>query len=181
MRSTEFVKERIKMGLANVSLQNDAKFSELKFDEYIKTHTSEEFQKKFVDNKCSLKHENVITMIDGQKVTGDVIVDVIYDENADFEYFTTERCTCDGTFIFMGELIEDVFLKVINIQTTNNEKVPDGFIKNIFDYEIVYTVGNFVLCYEDGDFGTEEKPWLYSRFTVMLPIKFDIVKKNKGE
>ena len=27
------------------------------------------------------------------------------------------------------------------------------------------------------DFGTEEKPWMKSRFTVMLPIKFNVNKK----
>ena len=36
MKSIEFVKERIRNGFVDLSLQEDAKFSELKFEEYIK-------------------------------------------------------------------------------------------------------------------------------------------------
>ena len=176
MKSTEFVKERIANKFANVPLQDDATFTELRFDDYIKINTTEEFQKGFVDNRYQIKYENTKAIVNGKEVTGDIIANILYDENADFEYFTMERCTCDGTLIFMDELIEKVFLKVIRIQTVNNEKVPDGFDENPFLYDLEYTVGNFVICDEYGDFGTEEKPWLRSRFTVMLPIKFDVVK-----
>lgn len=178
MKSIEFVKERIASGLANLNLQNDAKFTELRFDDYIKTHTKEEFQNGFIDNKCQFKYKNTKAIVDGKEVTGDIIVNILYDENANFEYFTMERCICDGTLIFIDELIQKVFLKVMQIQTVNNEKVPDGFNENPFIYELVYTVGNFVICDEYGDFGTEEKPWLKSRFTVMLPIKFDVIKRG---
>lgn len=45
---------------------------------------------------------------------------------------------------------------------------------------IIYTVGDFVLTEEFGDeFTTKEKPWMQSRFTAMLPIKFDVVKNGE--
>lgn len=180
MGAIEFVKERIKSELTNIPLQDDAKFSEFKFNDFIKTRTIEEFQNGFIDNKCKVKYENSKVIVGGKEVTGDIIVNILYDENAKskFESFIMERCTCDGTLIFMDELIQKVFLKLMQIQTINNEKVPDDFNENPFIYEILYTVGNFVICDEYGDFGTEEKPWLKSRFTVMLPIKFDIIKSN---
>lgn len=155
MKSIEFVKQRIKSGFSNVPLQEETKFMELKFDDLLKLYTKEEFQKWFIDNKCQLKYEN-----------------------ADFEYFTMERCVCDGILIFIGELIGKVLLKVIQIQTVNNDKMPEDFNRNQFNYDILYTVGNFVICDEYWDFGTDDKPWLYSRFTVMLPIKFEIVKRR---
>lgn len=65
-----------------------------------------------------------------------------------FEYFTMERCICDGTLIFIEELIEKVLLKVIQIQTVNNDKIPEDFNRNPFNYDILYTVGNFVICDE---------------------------------
>lgn len=40
--------------------------------------------------------------------------------------------------------------------------------------------GNFVLAEEFGDqFATKEKPWMKSRFTAMLPIKFNVVRNEE--
>lgn len=97
MKSIEFVKQRIKSGFANVPLHEETKFMELKFDDLLKLYTKEEFQKGFIDNKCQLKYENAKAVLDSKEVTGDVIVNILYDENADFEYFNMERCICDGT------------------------------------------------------------------------------------
>lgn len=178
MKSIKFVKQRIISGYANVPLQNNAKFTELKFDDYVRSRTKEDFQKGFVDNKYQIKYKKCKAVVDSKEIIGDIVANILYDENADFEYFTMRRCTCDGTLLFMDELIQKVFLNVMQIQTVNNDKVPEDFNKNPFDYEIFYTVGNFVLCDEYGEFGTDEKPWLHSRFTVMLPIKFDMTKRS---
>lgn len=177
MKSIEFVKERIRNRFVDLSLQENAKFSELKFEEYINSNTAEEFRKSFVDGECKLIL-NSKAEVNGEKLTGDFVINIRHDENTDFEYFTMERCTCDGTLIFMLELVERVFMKVLRCKTINNEKVPSDFNNNPFDYEICYTVGDFVICDEYGDFGTKEKPWMKSRFTVMLPIKFDMRKKR---
>lgn len=45
MKSIEFVKQRIVSGYANVPLQNDAKFIEFKFDDYVRSRTKEDFKK----------------------------------------------------------------------------------------------------------------------------------------
>ena len=35
---------------------------------------------------------------------------------------------------------------------------------------IEFTIGNLILLTEHGDFGTEEKPWLRERNTILLPV-----------
>lgn len=99
-----------------------------------------------------------------------------YDPNAEFEYFTMERCICDGTYGFYIELAANCLDKVIHFQTYNRNKAPENITEEwLADKTLTYTIGDFVLAEEFSDeFGTKEKPWLKSRFTVMLPIKFEV-------
>ena len=171
MKSIEFVKKRIADGEANVPLQNDAHFYETTFSDYINMFCSQELIEEFeITNgiKIALPSKDFKSYIP---------VYITYDEDASFEYFTMDRCVCDGTIAFMTDLMKDCFNKIVGLQTCNIKKLPSDFQENPFKYEISYTVGNFVCCEEFGDFGTEEKPWINSRFTVMLPIKFDIKEK----
>lgn len=96
-----------------------------------------------------------------------------YNENTDFGYFTMERCCCDGTFVFYQELIKRVLLKLLNFNTCDKGvDIPD----NLYGHEVKYILGNFVLTHEYGnEFSTEEKPWIKSRLSVMLPIKFEVI------
>ena len=100
-----------------------------------------------------------------------------HDPDADFEYFTMQRCNCDGTFVFFQKLMGECIDKIIHLKTCNvNKEIP----KDLTGYSIVYTVGDFVLAEEFGkEFATKEKPWLKTRFTAMLPIKFDVVKNRE--
>ena len=172
MKSIEFVKKRIADGEANVPLKNDVHFYETTFSDYVNMFCSQELIEEFeITNSIKL----VFPSKDFKYYTP---VYLTYDEDADFEYFTMERCVCDGTLAFMTDLMRDCFNKIVGLQTCNVTKIPSDFQENPFKYEISYIVGNFVCCEEFGDFGTEEKPWMKSRFTVMLPIKFDIKEKK---
>ena len=55
-------------------------------------------------------------------------------------------------------------------------EVPDD--KDFFNsHHIKYTIGNIVCCTEySEEFATKDKPYLTSRYTALLPIKFEIVK-----
>ena len=88
-----------------------------------------------------------------------------------------QRCNCDGTFVFFQDLMGECIDKIIHLKTCNvNKEIP----KDLTGYSIIYTVGDFVLAEEFGDeFATKEKPWMQSRFTAMLPIKFDVVKNGE--
>ena len=175
MKSTEFVKKRIADSEANVSLQNDAQFCETKFNDYINMFGSQKLIEEFeLSNSIKLA-------LPSKDLKSYIPIYITYDEDADFEYFTMVRCVCDGTLAFMTDLMKDCFNKVVNFQTCNITKIPSDFQEDSFKYAVSYTVGNFVCCEEFGDFGTEEKPWMKSRFTVMWPIKFDIKEKeNEG-
>lgn len=98
-----------------------------------------------------------------------------YNPNAAFDYFTMERCSNDGTLMFIDELIYKVFAKVITLQTTLKSEMTDNVVNNLDKATFNYTIGNFIVMSEHGkEFATEEKPWMLSRFTVALPIKMNI-------
>ena len=114
--------------------------------------------------------------------TNDEEIDIAieYNEDESFEYFTNETVICDGTLIFFNELINKVISKVVQCGTYNIYTAPKDFKNNLSNYKIKYIIGNLVLATEHGDkFSTKEKPWMKSRFTVMLPIKVEYIKKER--
>lgn len=110
---------------------------------------------------------------------GKIISELYYDINVDFNYFTMSRNINDGTLLFMQTAIEDVLNKVMSTVTYNKKimsEVPNNkdFINS---HHLKYTIGNIVCCTEHNEeFATKEKPYLTSRYTALLPIKFEIVK-----
>lgn len=169
MKSLSFVKSRIESGNCNnMNINNYKSAHEYNFSNFINT-CSPNIQSCFEDD---------IFMIILRSEKGEVNVTINHDPNAEFEYFTMESCRCDGTLCFMQELMESIILKLFQIKTVNIETTPDNIQESLWDYNLEYTVGNFVLNQEFGDFGTEEKPWMQSRFTAMLPIKCKWVLKD---
>ena len=185
-KSTDFVKYRIDNGLADIFFNEDSKFLERKFNEYLNAYfhapaPNNYFTNEFINlvKKVNKNEWNITyTAKTDDGIIGDISVFVKYDENAEFEYFTMERCVCDGTLLFLYEQGAIIINKIFTLSTFNKEKITNDYENNPFNYDFYYTVGNFVVCDEHGDFGTKEKPWMRSRFTTMLPIKFDIKKKG---
>lgn len=99
-----------------------------------------------------------------------------YDPDSEYEFFVRSRCICDGTYGFFIELAANCLDDVIHFQTFSKNKVPENITEEwLADKTVVCTIGDFVFAEEFSDeFGTKEKPWLKSRFTVMLPIKFEV-------
>lgn len=94
-------------------------------------------------------------------------VEISFDANADFDYFTSDTCIHDGTLYFIREAMNRCVRKVSLAQTYN---------KNVGEPQngdsIKYVVGNFVVLNEyDGDFVPTDRPWLRERTTVLLPLK----------
>ena len=110
---------------------------------------------------------------------GKIISELHYDIDTDFNYFTMSRNINDGTLLFMQTVIEDVLNRVMTAATCNKKimlEVPNDkdFLNS---HHIKYTIGNIVCCSEYSEkFATNEKPYLTSRYTAILPIKFEIVK-----
>ena len=105
------------------------------------------------------------------------LTSITYNPNAEFEYFTMQRCTCDGTLIFYNDLMEEILRSLASGETYNKEKEPNDFANHLADYDRIYEIGDLVFGDEfNKKFGIKEKPWMQSRFTVFLPIKMDFVK-----
>lgn len=165
-KSLEFVKERIASGQCN-GMENN------KYESMIEQDIRELFTVVTCTKNGTILAD--IPYLKGDKPYFNVIIK--RDPNADFEYFTMQRCNCDGTFVFFQNLMGECIDKMIHLKTCNvNKEIP----KDLTGYAIIYTVGDFVLAEEFGDeFATKEKPWMRSRFTAMLPIKFDVVKNGE--
>lgn len=160
--SINFCKQRAEENSFN--FLSDAKFTETNSYEILKTMLNDPSK----DISSILK--------DGLKIADNV--KVIYDPEADFDYFTNYQCRNDGTLLFTLQAQQEVVLNVMNLKTHCISKVPDNFVENFGDYDVTYTIGNIVsVCEHSDEFGTEEKPWMTQRDTAMLPIKFDVKKR----
>ena len=151
--------------------------------EFVKKRITDGFTKMNLDDFESLSEYNVLEILseyldkNGEyKVMLDNNFNIILkvDSDATFDYFTMKSCRCDGTMMFYNQLMVDCLNNILSCGTyPNNVTLPEDLSNKTF----IYTVGNFVLGheYDEQKFKTEEKPWIYSRFTAMLPIKFEII------
>lgn len=167
MKSLEYIKNRIatgETGLTNIDFDD---LSETSFKDIFK----QMYQHDFPDcNKVEIKMKD-----------GTIISEIIYDPDAEFNYFSMERSTHDGTFFFIGETINNLLMKVFRCGTYNKavlDEVPDS--DEYFNtHHFKYTIGDIVLGTEyDGDFVPEDKKWMRERTTAMLPIKFEVVSNR---
>lgn len=175
-KSLEFVRDRIKSGMCN-GMENNKyeRFFECQdsFPECFNNILSYPYMQ---ENKLRFK---LNASVGGTQKQGELGISVEYNPDAQFEYFTMERRQCDGTLIFYKELMGRAVEKILGLQTINVNNKPLDFDINPFIYNVEYTVGNFVIGMEYGDeFSTEEKSWMKSRFSIMLPIKCEFVRKN---
>lgn len=101
---------------------------------------------------------------------GNTTLEITYDPEADFQYYTTSTSRHDGTSIFVANNMVKCLEKVLYAQTYY---APAGIPKNLDGATLYYTIGNFVVCNEYGEqFAPKDKRWMQQRTTVMLPIKY---------
>ena len=160
--------------------------------DYMKT--KEKFENFFLDN-ATIQEENLMdflkNLLEKNKeilnydldagmcswwINEDLILRAKYSPKAEFNGYFVETVRCDGTYLFFAELIN----KVVGYMLSGY--IPQGyqhcFIENV-PMEITYYVGNAVLSEEHGDFGTEDKPWMNSRFTAFLPYKVEVKPQKR--
>lgn len=168
--SLKFIQDRIASGLCNGMGNNQYEY----MHEINLLEVLQYYPKLFSDDKNVYEHTlSDVTMTD-TNLKGNIEIWVKYDPDADFAYFTMERCMTDGTLSFFNDLIAKVINKVFLFQTYNKKKVPSDYDSNPFAYKVKYVIGNPVMAIEHGEeFATEEKPWMLDRFSVMLPIAMD--------
>ena len=164
--SLDFVKNRIDSGETNLSISDYESIIQVNLLNWLRDNDNEEVA-SCISDEISVTN-------------GDFNYTIKYDPNCEYDYFTMSRCNCDGTLIFYNELCSKTLNKVINAETCKSDSMTDEIYDNIKDYIVEYTIGDFVFGdeYDLEKFGTKEKPWMHSRFTVMLPIKFDVKLKQ---
>ena len=95
-----------------------------------------------------------------------------YDNEADFDYFVSETDMTDGTLVSKMNVEMTVVERVANCLTYFTSKgAPSS------GDTVKYTVGNLVVIDEWRNVCThDDKPWMKNRITVMLPVKYDVIR-----
>ena len=109
----------------------------------------------------------------GRKIVLNIIVD--HNPNANFDYFTSEELTHDGTYIFIMQAVIKCIKKIATGATyyRNAGKPEDGAFLH-------YTIGNAIVLNEYGEqFAPEDRPWMRERTTVLLPIKYEVLPASE--
>ena len=169
-KSLEFIKNRFNSDNCN------KEFSKNDYKSLCEQSTLDWLNSRLFDSENNKWDMSLVGTDDNGK-SFKILTSINYNPDADFEYFTMQRCVCDGTLIFYSDLVEDILLSLTGGETYNKEKEPYDFINHQYEYDRIYEIGDLVLGDEfSSKFGTKEKPWMQSRFTVFLPIKMDFVK-----
>ncbi|EOS48293.1 hypothetical protein C810_01383 [Lachnospiraceae bacterium A2] len=170
-KSLEFVKKRIESGVCN-GMEKD-KYNHLYEVDFLKISEQIKFSNTVKVSENLLEVE--LPFKDNKGTT----ISVTRNTEAEFDYMTVERCRCDGTFVFFIDLCKKILEKILKGETCYSPKIPKDAKEKLYKYNIRFEVGNFIFAEEYGeDFTTKEKPWMKSRFTVMLPIKCDFAEKQ---
>lgn len=116
----------------------------------------------------------ISTVKDGDRV----FADLTYSPNAEFNYFITETCVCDGTLTFMTELAINIIERIWRLETCYAPAFYEVSEKELIvdDYAIHYEVGDFVANSHMVEPPDKSKPWMCDKFTMMLPVKFTLEK-----
>ena len=107
----------------------------------------------------------------------EIILGVIYDADANFDYFTNTKTTHDGTCIFTEQAILELLNKMLFLKTCYNN-ASEEFIENPLDYNIKYIIGDILI---HNDFGMKNinGNMIYAQTeTLVLPIKFEYIKRE---
>lgn len=96
-------------------------------------------------------------------------VTILFDPEAKFNSIEIKGSTHDGTLYFTYDLIEEIIQEFVqcNLYLLDLGSPQSGS-------HITYTVGNFVIVNQHGDFGTKDKPWLNTKTLVFLPFKYEV-------
>jgi len=164
MKSFEYIVGRIRNGDTNLPKDIHCTFFSYNFDEVFNKMSDNKFPES---NNFNIQTED-----------GNVLAEVIYDPDADFNYFATERMVHDGTLLFIGETAQKVVEKVLKCNTYNKNIIDESQLDDDFfnTHHFKYRVGDVIMAEEhNGDFVPTGKPWMKDRTTAMLPIKFEVV------
>ena len=126
-----------------------------------------------------VKENKVDVQLLNEEANKFVNVNLKHNPNAEFNYFTTDISTHDGTLLFMGQAIERILSKILTAQTQYREVIPKGFNENdFFEYDYFYEVGDILLHSDVGMKNINGRNIMGQRDIMMLPIKFSMMRKE---
>ncbi len=102
-----------------------------------------------------------------------ILLNVKYNTDANFQYFTSAQFIHDGTLLHISLGVQKL-INSIYTAATYNKAIGEPNSNKICSY--IY--GNPVILNEYGDFGTENKPWLCERTTILIPIEYHLDDKE---
>jgi hypothetical protein len=143
-----------------------------KFKKYLMSDAAKELRKAFV-GKVSVT--NFTATFNG--VEGDRRHVLLYEPKCNFDYYTSESCLCNGDPRYMDGLIDKIIFNIMNCRTYNNNNLPADYETNYWDYNVRYTIGDFIVQTNNLSPEEWETPEKNIKFTVMLPIKCEWFKK----
>lgn len=162
-KSLEYIKKRIEEGNCNdMSMKEFQDMYEIPFKSYF------------------LEDDKDYMVIATRKDRDGVFADLTYEPDAEFNYFITETCICDGTLMFMAELIMKIMQKIVQLKTCYAPAIKDITENNFNNYILHYYVGDFIANSYIVEPPDKNRLWMCDKFTVMLPVKF-MVEYRKEE
>jgi hypothetical protein len=108
---------------------------------------------------------------------GKFLLNIEYNTEADFEYFTMESSTHDGTLLFVVEVIQKIVDKVLRLGTYPTNNTPKDIVENLCNYNYKYIVGDIIVHRDFGMKNINGHNWQGETDIVVLPIKFEYVLK----
>ena len=158
-KSLEYIKKRIEEGnCRDMSMEEFKDMYEIPFKSYF------------------LEGRGDYMIIAIRKDSDEVLADLTYEPDAEFNCFITEACVCDGTLMFMNELVTRILQKIEQLKVCYGPAIAEITADNANDYNLHYYVGDFVANSHIVDPPDKDKLWMCDKFTVMLPVKFTIEK-----
>lgn len=96
------------------------------------------------------------------------------------ELLMTRASTHDGTFLFIENLVKNVFRNLIYGETYNSSRHPVGYPeKTFFDYDIKYTISDLLWCSAYVDHVDEENGKMFpgQRDAMAMALEIEYIKK----
>lgn len=159
--------------IATASDANRSTYSDRDWNNAYEIDPQSCFSTNIFFNKYSNKDEPLeLTGVDDSGKEINVRINLSFNPDADFQYFTSKSYIYDGTLYFLYKMFEEIASKVCTLQTYY---APIGVPHNGDTINII--VGNFVILDEFDEDGTlftpKDKKWMRERTTVLLPIRMD--------
>lgn len=123
-----------------------------------------------------VKKNNCIDILMKSETGENIEFKIKYDNNAQYEYCTTQISTHDGTLIFQFEAIKELLVRIFTCSTYNKETAPNDYLINQSKYITEYTIGDIVIVSYFGIFDINGRMIPGQRDIVCLPISVKYIE-----